>query len=128
VIPQRGAFVVRHPFTFPSQAHALAALAVVAGLAGILSTLPVPTPIRAVLLTTLVVTGAGSALLCWLSLSDSAAVAGVIGVSVATVVAFSSSLLWLKLWHPVLSCLMLSVGVLAIGLARLWTLRDQAER
>ena len=49
--------------------------------------LPVPAPARAVLLLILMLTGARSALLCWVSLSGAAAVAGVLGVSVATVIA-----------------------------------------
>jgi hypothetical protein len=125
---RRGILMIHRSFAPISQPWVLAVLAVVAGLAGILSTLPWPAPVRVVLLTTLLLTGAGSALLCWLSLSDSAAVAGVIGVSVATVIAFSSSLLWLNLWHPVLSCVMLSVGVLAVGSVRLWTLWNEADR
>jgi hypothetical protein len=127
-MPWWGIFVVRRPFAPTSQARVLAMLAVIAGLSGMLSTLPVSAPAQIVLLTILVLTGAGSALSCWLSLSGSAAVAGVIGVSVATVIALACSLLWLKLWHPVLSCLILSVSVLAIGLVRLWTLRNEADR
>ena len=128
MIPRRGAFLVRRPLTPTSQARVLANLAVIAGLAGMLSTLPVSAPARMVLLTTLMLTGAGSALLCWVSLSGSAAVAGVIGLSLATVIALACSLLWLNLWQPVLSCLILSVGVLAIGLVRLWTLRNEVDR
>ncbi|MCV7099761.1 hypothetical protein [Mycobacterium palustre] len=80
------------------------------------------------LLTVLVLTGAGSALLSWLSLSGPAAVAGVLGVSVATVIALTSSQLWLNLWNPVVSCLILSLGVIATGVARLRALRVEAER
>jgi hypothetical protein len=127
VTPWWGTFLVRRPFAPTSQARVLAKLAVIAGLSGMLSTLPVSAPARAALLTILMLTGAGSALLCWLSLSGSAAVAGVLGVSVATVIALTSSQLWLNLWHPVLSCLALSVGVLTTGLARLRTLRNEAE-
>lgn len=124
--PWWGTFLVRRPLAPTSQAQLLATLAVIAGLSGVLSTLPLPAPARAILLTILLLTGAGSALLCWLSLSGPAAVAGVLGVSVATVVALTCSQLWLNLWYPVLSCLILSVGVLATGLVRLRALRDEA--
>jgi hypothetical protein len=123
-----GTLLVRRPFAPTSQARVLARLAVIAGLSGMLSTLPVPAPARAVLLTILVLTGAGSALVCWLSLSGPTAVAGVLGVSVATVIALTCSQLWLNLWHPVVSCLLLSVGVLATGLVRLRALGTEAER
>ena len=123
-----GTFPVRSPFVPTSQARVLGKLAVIAGLSGVLSTLPVSAPARIVLLIILVLTGPGSALLCWLSLSGSAAVAGVIGVSMATVTALACSLLWLNLWYPVLSCLILSISVLAIGLVRLWTLRNEPDR
>ncbi len=125
--PWWGTFVVRRALAPASQARLLATLAVIAGLSGMLSMLPVPAPARAVLLLILMLTGAGSALLCWVSLSGAAAVAGVLGVSVATVIALSCSQLWLNLWHPVLSCVMLSVGVLATGLVRLRTLRNEDE-
>lgn len=128
MISSRALLMIRRPVAPISQSLVLAVLAVTAGLAGILSTLPLFTPVRVVMLTILVLTGAGSALLCWLSLSDSAAVAGVIGVSVATVIAVSSSLLWLNLWYPVPGCLMLSVGVLVVGSVRLWALWDEADR
>jgi hypothetical protein len=127
-MPWRGISLVRRPFAPTSQARVLTKLAVIAGLSGILSTLPVSAPAQIVLLTILVLTGAGSALLCWLSLSGSVAVAGVFGVSVATVTALPCSLLWLNLWHPVVSCLILSVSVLASGLVRLWTLRTETGR
>lgn len=121
-------FPVRRRFAHASQSRVLAMLAVTAGSCGILSTLPLPASARVVLLTVLVLTGAGSALLSWLSLSGPAAVAGVLGVSVATVIALTSSQLWLNLWNPVVSCLILSLGVIATGVARLRALRVEAER
>ena len=123
-----GTFLVRRPFAPTSQARVLAKLAVFAGLSGMLSTLPVYAPARVVLLTILVLTGAGSALLCWLGLSGPAAVAGVLGVSVATVIALTCSQLWLNLWNPVVSALLLSVGVLTTGWVRLRALGTEAER
>ena len=127
MVSGRRTFLVRGPLTPTSQARVLARLAIIAGIAGILSTVPMWPPAQMVLLTTLLLTGAGSALLCWVNLSGSGTVAGIIGVSVATVIALACSLLWSKLWYPVPSCVLLSLGVLVIGSARLWTLRDEVE-
>src|SRR5262249_43059568 len=86
---------------------------------GLLSTVPSWPAVQAVLLTILVLTGAGSAVMCWVRLPPAAAVAAVVGVSVAAVVALATSLIWLGLWHPAVSCAALSIVVFASGLCRL---------
>jgi hypothetical protein len=110
------------------QSLVLATLAVTAGVVGALSTIPFSSVLlRSFLLMVLLVAGVGSAVLCWLELPTGAAVAGVVGVSVAAVIAVATSMVWLHMWHPIPSCLAMSFTVTAIGLIRLWTLREAAN-
>ena len=107
----------------------LAGLAVIAGVSGALSIIPFSSVLlRSILLMVFLLAGVGSAVLCWLDLPSGAAVAGVIGLSVAAVIALATSMVWLRIWYPVPSCLVLSFTVASIGLIRLWTLKDVGGR
>jgi hypothetical protein len=106
----------------------LAQLAVMAGVSGALSAIPFSSVLQSILLMVLLIAGVGSAVLCWLGLPSGAAVAGVIGLSVAAVIALATSMAWLRIWYPVPSCLVLSFMVASIGLIRLWTLRELGGR
>lgn len=96
----------------------LAVVAVVAGVCGAASTVPVGATVQAVLLLVLLVCGAGSAVMSWTDVPPAAAVAGVIGLSVAAVVGTSTALAWLHWWQPTLSCLVLSAAVVVTGAVR----------
>ena len=105
----------------------LGILAIVAGLCGLGSTLPIGPAGRAILLLVLLVSGDGSAVICWLDLPGAAAAAGVVGGSIAAVIGTSTALAWLHWWQPTVSCLVLSSAVLVSGLARVATLGRRAE-
>lgn len=110
------------------QQRVLGIIALAAGMCGLGSTLPIGSVGRAILLLVLLVSGAGSAVMCWLEVPVAAAAAGVIGVSIAAVVGTSTALAWLHWWQPTASCVALSVVVAASGTARLVTLsRSRAE-
>jgi hypothetical protein len=102
--------------------------AVIAGVSGALSVIPFSSVLQSVLLVVLLIVGVGSAVLCWLELPSGAAVAGVIGLSVATVIALATSMVWLRVWYPVPSCVVLSLIVASVGFIRLWTLRELGGR
>lgn len=106
-----------------AQQRILAILAVAAGLCGVAATIPVHPVLQAVLLLVLLVAGAGSAVMSWVEVPAAAAVAGVIGLSVAAVVGTSTALAWLHLWQPTTSCLALSIAVLIGGALRIALLR-----
>jgi hypothetical protein len=118
----------RAGYAMPSQPRVLAYVGVIAGLSGVLSAIPGLPVLQSLLMLILLVAGAGSAALCWLELPAGAAVAGVIGLSIAGVIALATSLAWLRTWYPVPSCLLLSLTVAVIGLMRLWTLRGTSAR
>lgn len=102
-----------------TQQRRLGVVAVVAGLCGAASTLPVGAAVQAVLLLVLLVCGAGSAVMSWVDVPPAAAVAGAIGLSAAAVVGTSTALAWLHWWQPTVSCLALSAAVVVTGAARL---------
>ncbi|WP_155944096.1 hypothetical protein [Mycobacterium sp. 360MFTsu5.1] len=102
-------------------------MAVLAGAAGALSPIPTAPVLQAMLLTVFSLAGIGSAALCWLALPGPAATAGVIGLSMAGVIALATSMNWLKIWAPTPSCVMISVLVTAVGLLRLWQLRNDSD-
>src|SRR6476620_11559900 len=82
------------------QSLVLARLAVIAGVSGALSTVPFSSVLlRSILLMVLLVAGVGCAVLCWLDLPTGATLAGVIGVSVAAVIALATSMVWLQIWY-----------------------------
>jgi hypothetical protein len=101
-----------------------ARLAVIAGVCGALSAIPVSSVLQSILLMVLVVVGAGSAVVCWLELPSGAAVSGTIGLSVSAVIALATLMIGMRLWYPVPSCLALSLIVASAGSLRLWTLRE----
>ena len=112
----------------PIASPILALLAVFAGGAGALATvLPTSVLLRSILLTVFVFIGAGSAILCWFELPVGVSIAGVMGLSLASVVAAATSMVWLGFWHPVPSCLALSLIVASSGLVRLWTLMGESR-
>lgn len=104
------------------QQRILGIVALAAGLCGLGSTLPIGSVGQAILLLILLVSGAGSAVMSWLAVPAAAALAGVVGVSIAAVVGTSTALAWLHWWQPTVSCVALSVLVGASGAARLVTL------
>jgi hypothetical protein len=106
----------------------LAQSAVIAGVSGALSVIPFSSVLQSILLMVLLSAGVGSAVMCWLDLPSGAAVAGVIGLSLAAVIAFATSMAWLGIWYPVPSCVILSFLVASVGLIRLWTLREVGGR
>jgi len=105
-----------------TQQRTLGVVAVVAGACGAASTVPVGAAVQAVLLLILLVCGAGSAVMCWVDVPPGAAVAGVIGLSVAAVVGTSTALAWLHWWQPTVSCLVLSTAVVVGGAVRVVSL------
>lgn len=105
----------------------LAQLAVLAGASGALSSIPTAPVFQAVLLVVFSVAGIGSAALCWLDLPAPAAIAGVIGLSIAGVIALATSMAWLRFWAPTPSCVVISLLVAAAGLLRLWHLRKDSD-
>jgi hypothetical protein len=107
---------------FRLQPRLVSQLAVTAGVSGALSTIDLSPVLQSLLLMIFAVAGIGSAALCWLNLPGAATVAGVIGLSLAGVIAFATSLVWLRLWYPVPGCLFLSLTVAAVGMLRLWRL------
>lgn len=109
------------------QPQLLAQLAVLAGAAGVLSSIPTTPVLQAMLLIVFSVAGIGSAALCWLDLPRPAAVAGVIGLSMAGVIALATSMNWLKFWAPTPSCVVISLLVAAVGVLRLWYLRNEND-
>ena len=101
---------------------AIALLAVLAGTAGGLSTVLSAPALRCFLLLLFVLTGVGCAILCWLELPTGAAVAGIVGLSLAAAIVVGTAGAWLHAWYPIASCLAVSLIVLSSGLIRLWTL------
>ena len=85
--------------------------------------MPFSPAIQSLLLMVFVLTGVGSAAMCWVDLPPAVTVAAVVGISMASVVALSTAMLWLGVWHPIPSCLLLSALVAVSGFARLRALR-----
>jgi hypothetical protein len=100
---------------------------VIAGAAGALSAIPTTPLLQALLLVIFSVAGIGSAALCWLDLPTPAAISGVIGLSVAGVIALTTSITWLKIWAPIPSCLVASLTVATVGLLRLRKLNGEGD-
>ena len=101
----------------------IAATAVGAAACGALATVPAPPAVRAVLLLVFVLSGVGSAVMCWVDLPAAVTVAAVVGISIASLMAVAVAMAWLQFYHPVPSCLLIAAGVAASGLLRLHTLR-----
>ncbi len=98
-----------------------------AGASGALSSIPTTPVLQALLLVVFSVAGIGSAALCWLDLPAPAAIAGVIGLSIAGVIALATSMAWLKFWAPTPSCAVISLLVATVGLLRLWHLKRDGD-
>ncbi|CAN5340294.1 hypothetical protein BH09ACT7_BH09ACT7_06190 [soil metagenome] len=107
-----------------SQARVLAYTSLVAALSGILATIPSLPVVQSLFMLVLLLCGAGSAVLCWVELPTGASLAGVIGLSLAAVIALTTLLVRWNVWHPELSCVILSLAIASSGLARLWTLKE----
>lgn len=105
----------------------LAYLAVAAGVAGVLSTLPLGALTRALLLLMFLVSGVGSAVLCWVKLPLGAVTAGVVGLSIGGMILVSTTSVWLRWWHPTTICLTVSALVAVGGAARLRTAQQRAR-
>ncbi|OAN36802.1 hypothetical protein [Mycolicibacterium iranicum] len=105
----------------------VAALGVIAALCGALATVPVQTPLRAVLLLGFLLVGPGAAVMCWIYMPASATIAAVVGISIASVAALSVTMAWLRFWHPVPLTLTLSAAVAAGCLIRLRGLHNTAS-
>ncbi|MBJ7337661.1 hypothetical protein [Mycolicibacterium sp.] len=103
------------------QGRTLAASSVLAGAAGMAATVPGAPIMQSIALLVLLVWGAGSAIACWFELPTGASVAGVIGLSIAAVVAMTTLLVRWDAWHPKLACLCLSIVVATSGMVRLWS-------
>lgn len=103
------------------QARRLAASGLVASAAGIVATVPGAPAVQSLALIVLLAWGGGSAVLCWVELPTGAAVAGVVGLSVASVVGMSTLMARWGAWYPKLACLCLSILVATSGLVRLWS-------
>src|SRR3954468_22625394 len=105
-------------------------LALLAGFAGgsgaLAAVLPSPVLLRTILLTVFVMVGVGSAILCWLELPLGASIAGVMGLSLASVVAAPTAMVWVGFWYPIPLCITLSLIVASSGLVRLWTFKDDS--
>ena len=101
------------------QAEIVAKSAIVAGLCGALSTVPVSSPVRALLLLVLVLVGVGSAAMCWVDLPPAITAAAVVGFSVTAVMSLAVVMAWLGVWYPTPSCLLVSIVVVICGFARL---------
>ncbi|MGE2731545.1 hypothetical protein ACQI4F_18875 [Mycolicibacterium vaccae] len=106
----------------------MAATAVGAAMCGALATVPVQSPLRAVLLLVFVLAGVGSAVMCWMDYPVAVTVAAIVGISVASLMAVAVAMAWLQFFHPVPSCLLIAALVAASGLFRLHTLRVPTGR
>lgn len=96
-----------------------AQIALVSGIAGVLSAAPIGTPLRAALLGSFVLFGVGSAITAWVNLPPAAVLAAIPTLSLAAVISMTSILAWTRAWSPSSSCVVLSVGVASIGILRL---------
>jgi hypothetical protein len=118
---------IRHFARAAGQPGLVAWAAVAAGAAGLLSTVPVWSPLQAVLLLVFILAGPGCAAMCWAALPPAVTVAAAIGLSVASVIATSVAMAWVPLWGPVPSCLVLSAAASASGLLRVRALHRSAR-
>jgi hypothetical protein len=103
------------------QARNLAVSGVFAGVAGVVATVPGAPAIQSLALLILLAWGGGSAILCWVELPTGASVAGVVGLSLASVVGMTTLLARWGAWYPKLACLGLSIVVATSGLVCLWS-------
>jgi CHASE2 domain-containing sensor protein len=101
----------------------VAKTAVVAGICGILSTVPVAPVLQALCLLLLVLTGVGSAVMCWVDLPPAPLFAALVGISITSAMSLAVVMAWVGIWYPVVSCLLLSAGVLCSGCFRVRSLR-----
>ncbi len=97
--------------------------AVVAGVCGALSTIPIAPVLQALLLLVLVLVGVGSAVMCWVDLPPAPMVAAVLGISVTSVICLAVAMAWMDIWYPVPACLLFSAGVACSGYLRRRSLR-----
>lgn len=110
-----------------TQQDKFALAAVAAGIAGLLAIVPFGAAPQALLLTLFVVAGPGSAIVSWIDLPAGAAVAAAIGVSLAVIIAVTTVQLWLRIWAPNVTCLVMAVAVVLVGLARIRQSRLQLQ-
>ncbi|MBI3224030.1 MAG: hypothetical protein HYZ39_03110 [Mycolicibacterium cosmeticum] len=101
----------------------VAKTAAVAGVCGILSTVPVAPVLQALFLLLLVLAGVGSAVMCWVDLPPAPLFAALVGISITSAMSLAVVMAWIGVWYPVVSCLLLSAGVLCSGLLRARSLR-----
>lgn len=120
--------VARRFTTVSSQAEVVAKSALVAGVCGVLSTVPISPPLQALLLLVFVLAGPGSAVMCWIDFPPAVTVAAVVGISVASVLALAVATAWLAVWLPIPSCLLLSAVAMTSGFARLRTSMQESSR
>lgn len=107
----------------PRQAELVARAAIIAGVCGALSTVPIAPPAQAVLLLVFMLVGPGSAAMCWAELPPAVTVAAVLGVSVSVVLALAVAMAWLTIWVPIPLCLLLAAAAVASGVIRSRSLR-----
>ncbi|CAN3129387.1 hypothetical protein ACNUDN_15785 [Mycobacterium sp. smrl_JER01] len=106
------------------RARAVAVTAAISGGCGLLSVVPVLPALQAVLLLVFILSGVGSAVMCWVELPPAATIAAVVGLSIAAMMAVAVTMAWLQVWYPVPSCLVIGALVSASGAARLRLLHN----
>ena len=114
--------------TDPKKALVLGKIAIAVGTCGILSTVPIWSPLQALLLLVFLLTGMGSAAMCWVALPPAVTVAAVVGLSVASVLAVAVIMAWVPFWGPIPSCLLLSAVAISSGFTRLWVSRKPVRK
>lgn len=112
--------------TLSSRDERVATVSLAAAACGALATVPVSTPLRGVVLLAFVLTGVGSAVMCWIDLPAAVTMAAVVGISIAALTAVAVVMAWLEFWYPVPSCLIVAALAALSGAIRLRTLRDPA--
>lgn len=110
------------------QPCAVAIVAIIAGVCGVLSTVPVLFGLQAVLLVAFMLAGPGSAVMCRVDLPPAVTVAAVLGISVTSVFSLSVVMAWLGVWYPTWSCVLMSLLVMVSGGGRLRTLRTSMAK
>lgn len=105
--------------TVSGRDEVIAMVAVCAGVCGGMAVLPVPPVLRAVPLIAFMLVGVGSAVMCWVDMPPAPSIAAVLGVSIASMMAFSVVMAWLQFWHPLLFVLGIGGIVTGSGLLRL---------
>ena len=94
--------------TVSGRDEVIAMVAVCAGVCGAMAVLPV-----------FMLVGVGGAVMCWVDFPPAPTIAAVLGISIASMMAFSVVMAWLQFWHPLLFVLGIGGVVTASGLLRL---------